>query len=281
MKKIVLFFTALAVCLLSSCTTFEKSEFRNVLVKQDGKWGILHEDKVTIALSLGKRGYGWLSEGTTFSQGIECQYDSIVYRDKLGDKTFHFFIGYKGGQKYYLSTWRWPFADGQSVTDVSYHGTFFNRIGPLYKFVTEKGIYLQEPDGRHSFVGPYEDIYVGFNGYAVKQNGKWGFTQGEKLSVPAVYDDIIEVWDFAPKAIGYPHIARVEKVVLARKKGGSWVGFDMNGKAVNISVSALNHWLKTPSLDPKKYDPLQTLGFIKHCRRSGDDHLGVIFIYSN
>ena len=280
MKKFLFFLVA--ALSLSGCTHFQKVPNEWVFVEQNGQWGMIRRQFVTIILPFGKNCYGWIDEGMSFSQGIEPQFDKMDFEPNVAGGKIDMFIGYKGGEKHYFDGWGQPFAEGKAVSAVKALGTFFNGQGDnegyLYQFTTDAGIYIQDGYHAHRVRGPHEDTYLCFDGRAFKQNGKWGFMYGNNPIVPALYDDIIEVWDMSHRYIGYQHIANAEYVILARKAGGPWVGFDKKGKRINVSTSAINRYLKVAPLDPQRFDPLANhrAGWI--CYRYGDSHLGGIIL---
>ena len=280
MKKFLLFWVA--ALSLSSCTHFQKAPNEWIFVEQNGQWGMIRRQFVTVILPLGKNCYGWIDEGRTFSQGIEPQFDEMSFEPNVAGGKIDMFVGYKDGKKHYFDGWGQPFAEGKAVSAVKALGTYFNDQGAnegyLYRFTTDAGIYIQDGYHAHRVRGPHEDMYLCFNGYAFKENGRWGYMYGANPIVPAAYDDIIEVWDMSHRYIGYQHIANVEYVVLARKAGGPWLGFDKTGKKINVSASAINRYLKVAPIDPQRFDPLANHGGGWKCYRYGDIHQGGIIL---
>ena len=211
-----------------------------VIKKVDGKkqWGVdLKRDAVAV-LSFGNRGYGYITIdedeiGYPFAQtGIKCKYDQIEFK-KVAESMM--FIGHKGSELYYYDENADWFADEKPVYKMENLGKSSSRsLGYTweYKFYTPEGVYIHN-------TGPYEDIFVGLWGYAIKQNGGWGYVYGRhdiktegqdrfKQTVPCLYDEIIEAID----------TKQLHNKVFARK-GNTWVVYDNEGNKTSAPASTI------------------------------------------
>ena len=207
--------------------------------KIDGKdqWGVVLKKDTKTFFSMGGYQYGIITTediGNPFRySGFLCQYDSIAYTN-VGDSKM--FICYKGTDKYYYDRNTNWCADEKPVTDVEYIGSgkglcFGNEHE--YKFYTTDGVYSTSK-------GPYEDIGIGYYGYAIKEGGKWGFFYGRhdikapKESrytqiVPSQYDEIIEGFDGS----------KVKSFIFARQ-GKKWIVYNHLGRVITIDQSIIN-----------------------------------------
>ncbi|MBE6448847.1 MAG: hypothetical protein E7018_06105 [Alphaproteobacteria bacterium] len=200
--------------------------------KEKGKqyWGAIKSKYVT---PFGNRAYLRVddSELESCCGGICCEYDRVEYKDIGPEKMY---VAYKGSDAYYFDKNFFPIARHEPVIKAQFVKKGKNLCfgnGYEYKFYTQKGVYTRS-------VGPYEDVFVGFYGYGIKENGKWGFFQGrhdvtygrkEKFvqNVPCLYDELIET----VRSDGY-------HLVLARS-GNKWKAIDKDGKEVALSSSFL------------------------------------------
>ncbi|MBE6452208.1 MAG: hypothetical protein E7012_01805 [Alphaproteobacteria bacterium] len=251
MKKLLFISCLLVLTICSSCTKFVDVEGQDQVLyaiqKIDGqeRWGIILKRDTKIICSIGGYHYGNITTediGYPFiNSGVECKYDSISFVDVGPTKMF---IGHKGTDKYYyLQSTTWC-AKENPVTKVEYLGSgeglcFGNKYE--FKFYTSEGVYNLSR-------GPYEDIEVGFMGYAVKQNGKWGYYHGRHnvsngkkeryvQIIPCEYDEIIPI-------INEP---RLKDIVYARK-GTQWECFNKRGEKIKVDKNLLN---KAISWKPK------------------------------
>ncbi len=220
----------ISICaLLSSCVrAYDEgcAEGQYLYTKKvDGKqyWGVVRDKH---AFPYGK--YIFLRMDDDERPGIKCEYDKIEYK-AIGP--LNMYVAYKGSEVYYFDEVSLsPKANGNPVWNVEFvkdfaSSCFGNRH--IYKFYTKDGVYS-------CGLGPCQDIFVGYYGYAIKDNGKWGFYYGRyDLSpgrddkyyqiAPCIYDELIEVDD---EAWGF---------VLLLRKGAKWKAIDKSGKELFLS----------------------------------------------
>lgn len=265
MKKFLFFLLGLvAIAVAAFAVTCDKfmetgSEYGRwfVIKKVDGKkqWGVVLKRDAVKVLSLGKYSYGYITIdedeiGYPFAQtGIKCKYDRIEFKD-LGE--IMVFIGHKGDDLYYYDENADWLAEEKPVYKVENLGKGSARslgYNWEYKFYTRDGVYLYN-------IGPYEDIFVGLWGYAIKQNGGWGYVYGRydiktkgkdrfKQTVPCLYDEIIEAID----------TKQLHNKVFARK-GNTWVAYDNEGNKTSVPASTIQAAKRTK--DKKTKSPFFT-----------------------
>lgn len=247
MKKIL--FIAFIACFFCSCTTFihTGSEYNLwfAIKKIDGKeqWGVVQDRHVVgfrnndkaigyLRLSQADKELGWPDPG----YGIGVKYDSIKFVDFYSQKMF---FAYKDGKNYYYSEGLTYYAHEHPVERLEYISPgrskcFNNQI--------EAKFYLADGTVYTTDRGPVEDINVGFYGYALKKNGKWGYYFGRRdiktsdkrfvQTVPFDYDEIIESLDMKWQ----------NHLVLARK-GNVWDTYNRSGEKLPTDVNILNEAL--------------------------------------
>lgn len=233
----------------SSCTTFipTGSEYNLwfAVKKVDGKeqWGVVQDGHVKginingkkvgfIHLTSVEKELGWPYAG----YGIGVKYDSIKFVDFHSQKMF---FAYKDGKNYYYSEGFKYYADEQPVERLEYVSP---GIGKCFKNRIEAKFYLEDGTVYTTNRGPVEDIEVGFWGFALKENGKWGYFYGRSdiktndkrftQTVPFAYDEIIEALDM--KYMDHWVYARQGKVWHIYNKKGERIPTDMN--LINIAL---------------------------------------------
>lgn len=248
MKKVL--FIAMISLLLGSCTTFihTGSEYNLwfAIKKIDGKeqWGVVQDRHVVgfrnndkaigyLRLSQADKELGWPYAG----YGIGIKYDSIRFVDFYSQKMF---FAYKDGKNYYYSEGLKYYADEQPVERLEYVSPgkskcFNNQI--------EAKFYLKDGTVYTTSRGPVEDIEVGFWGYALKKNGKWGYFYGRldiktndkrfTQTVPFAYDEIIEALD----------MKYMDHWVYARQ-GKVWHIYNKKGERIPTNMNMINKALK-------------------------------------
>ena len=237
MKKILFFLlTAIVALSFGSCTKFQSagpdSERLFVIKKIDGKvqYGAAFKDDVQLFFSVGQYSYGKLKISESYLC-VPCQYDDIEYT-KVGETMM--FVCHKDKQMFLHARDGSSYTDGNPVTDIKFigdgRGLCFNAKWE-YKFYTPVGVY-------NTVTGPYEDLSVGFLGYAIKKNGKWGYIYGRYDSedepqyrqiVPCQYDEIIEA-----------DVINNRDLALARK-GTSWVAYDKQGHIIKVNPAFIRY----------------------------------------
>ncbi|MBE6444490.1 MAG: hypothetical protein E7019_00320 [Alphaproteobacteria bacterium] len=247
MKKILLIsFLALLACSCVRITKFDASddfEFCQYEKKVDGKkrYGVIFKN--SIKFMLGE--YAFLEEETKFdplSSGvIPCIYDSISL--KMICEKEYMFVCQKDGQTYYYSQKGAIHAGGNPVTKIEYMGdsSRYYCFGHThdFKFYTEKGIYTKS-------AGPHEDICISYYGYAIKENGKWGFVRdyefwniGDdepyKQVLPCEFDELADVLD----------LTQYNTVITLARKGTTWECYDGKGQKIPIKKEWLNTVIRT------------------------------------
>ncbi len=236
MKKIFLaLLTAIVALSFGACTKFQETGSKYgrlyVIKKIDGKelWGVAYEDDAKLFFHSDQYGYGKLKtyKEEWQQRGIKCQYDKIDFK-QIG-KGSNMFIGHKDGQLFYYNENCEALAENHPVTKVEYvgsgQGLCFGNYWE-YKFYTPAGVYS-------TITGPYEDLNVGCFGYAIKENGKWGYVYGRhdikndpryNQTVPSEYDEIIE-------AIA----GNFSKNLAFARKGNSWTAYDNKGNVTKVN----------------------------------------------
>ena len=248
MKKVL--FIAMVSLLLGSCTTFipTGSEYNLwfAIKKIDGKehWGVVQDSHAKgvnlngkrvgfIHLSRSEKEQGWPYEG----KGIGIKYDSIKFVDFHSHKMF---FAYKDGKNYYYSEGFTYYADEQPVEILEYVSIGRNKC---FNNKIDIKFYLEDGTVYTTNIGPVEDIEVGFWGYALKENGKWGYFYGRadiktnderyKQTVPFAYDEIIESID----------MKYMKHLVFARQ-GNAWHIYNKKGEKLPTDINMINHALK-------------------------------------
>ncbi len=265
MKKIVLFIGGL-LALVGLIFAFTCEKFAEtgsvygrlyVIKKVDGKkqWGVVLKQDALVLLPLGKYSYGYIRIPENeigypfYSTGIKCKYDEIRLEKVLWEKMF---ICKKDGKTYYYHENTDWYADEKPVSKIEDYGPgkskcFLNFRE--YKMYTESGIYTAS-------LGPVEDVKVGFWGYSIQKNGKWGFVHGRqdvphsktekfKEIVPCIYDEIVEAID-----------SQGVKAIIFARNGDVWYAFNENGQSIPVNKSRLSIARKYRVEEAK---PIQTL----------------------
>lgn len=238
MKKFFFFLlTAIVALSFGSCTKFQSagpdSERFFVLKKVDGKvqYGAAFKNDVQLFLPIGKYSYGKLKIPESYLC-VPCKYDDIEYT-KVGETMM--FVCHKDKQMFLYDAGGSPYAGGQPITKIDFlgrgRGSCFGTKWE-YKFYTPVGVY-------NTVTGPYEDLSVGYFGYAIKENGKWGYMYGRhdvkatpryRQTVPCQYDEIIE-------AISgdFPY-----NLAIVRQ-GNNWVVYDNQGRIKKVNPALIRH----------------------------------------
>lgn len=242
MKRfLIISLLALFACSCTKITKFEAPsdyEFWQYEKKVDGKklYGIVF--KKHIKFMLGE--YGILEEEpslTSSNNGIPCLYDSISFEKICGKE--YMFVCKKDGQTYYhLSTGK-MLAGGNPVTKVEYMNDSSEHTCLGYthdfKFHTNKGIYTKS-------LGPHEDVCIDHYGYAIKENGKWGFVRdydfwntGDreryKQVLPCEFDEFADVLD----------LTKYCTVIILARRDKNWECYDGVGNKIPLKKD----WLDT------------------------------------
>ena len=240
MKKILFFLlTAIVALSFGSCTKFQSagpdSERFFVIKKVDGKvqYGAAFKDDVQLFLPIGKYSYGKLKIPESYLC-VPCKYDDIEYT-KVGETMM--FVCHKDKQMFLYDAGGSPYAGGQPITKIDFlgrgRGSCFGTKWE-YKFHTPAGVY-------NTVTGPYEDLSVGFCGYAIKKNGKWGYMYGRYDSedepqyrqiVPCQYDEIIE----ADAYLGFS--------MAVVRQGNNWIAYDDKGQPKKVSTEFVRYLKK-------------------------------------
>ena len=271
MKKILYVFTALlgvAVLVFAfTCVKFVEtgSEHGRWFFVKNGRWGVVFKEDALAVLPFGRIGYGYLkipeerigksfSEGFSGSRGIECRYDALELA-QVGSANM--FVGSLDGKKYYFDECGEQYAAGKPVQRVEMKGGSTSNCmnDPyFYRFYTSDGVYYEN-------MGPYQDILLGFFGYAIKKNNGWGFVYGRhdisrgkgksrfEQIVPCAYDEIIE----AISGVNLKY-----NRVLARK-GKVWTVYDRDGNVVQMNRAIIDKAKKIK--DEKTQEALFTYGY--------------------
>ena len=168
---------------------------------------------------------------------IGIKYDSIRL---VNFHDYEMFFAYKDGKRYYYTGGFRPIADEQPVERVEY---ISSGVSKCFKNQIEAKFHLADGSVYTTNKGPVEDIEVGFWGYALKDNGKWGYFYGRSdiknndkrftQTVPFAYDEIIEALDM--KYMNHLVFARQGKVWHIYNKKGERLPTNMNmiNKALN------------------------------------------------
>lgn len=166
---------------------------------------------------------------------IGIKYDSIRL---VNFHDYEMFFAYKDGKRYYYTGGFRPIADEQPVERVEYVSSGASKC---FKNRIEAKFHLADGSVYTTNMGPVEDIEVGFWGYALKDNGKWGYIYGRSdikderftQTVPFAYDEIIEALDM--KYMNHLVFARQGKVWHIYNKKGERLPTNMNmiNKALN------------------------------------------------
>ena len=161
---------------------------------------------------------------------IGIKYDSIRL---VNFHDYEMFFAYKDGKRYYYTGGFRPIADEQPVERVEY---ISSGVSKCFKNQIEAKFHLADGSVYTTNKGPVEDIEVGFWGYALKDNGKWGYFYGRSdiknkdkrftQTVPFAYDEIIEALDM--KYMNHLVFARQGNVWHTYNKIGERIPTDMN-----------------------------------------------------
>ena len=260
MKNLLLIFTVISVLICSGCSTSfvevpSHDQLLYAIQKVDGKeqWGVVFKKDTKISSAQNGRLHGSITTeyiGYPFAySGIACKYDSITI-EEVGPKEM--FVCVKDGNKYYYNMDTNWYADENPVTKVEYVGSGKGLcMGNTheYKFYTANGVYSTTK-------GPYEDINVGYFGYSIKENGKWGFYYGRHdienskderyvQILPCEYDEIIE--GFCSSEFTTYVFARI---------GNKWQTFNNHGKPVKMGTGTVNRaiqWKNQKKKDSKTF----------------------------
>ena len=300
MKKALFFIAAIGTLTLGGCTKFKPSE-------KDPLWYVYHGDKVGL-IAEGRIKFTYRSvkyidnvvaPDCPFSYGrfnpelfnksllkspvdmhslpwIPWIYDSIDF-ESFGD--WNLIRCRLGKDTYYYNNDLYAQAGRQPVTKIEALGNLYRGMNAFckkaeYKFHTAQGVYS-------SIVGPFQDFWIGINGYAFKKDGKWGWMSGRSDEnkaqytelLPAQYDAVIEVIDLAKK-FG----PSLKSYVILTRQGNHWQAFDYQGKPISTNQALVEDLLKTKPEPPQDLYPYGNYVRIK-CRRCGDRTTGLIVTY--
>lgn len=248
MNKILLI--ALNALFFCSCTTFiptgSEYDLWFAVKKVDGKeqWGVVQDGHAKgislngkkvgfIHLSSVEKELGWPYAG----YGIGVKYDSIKFVDFHSQKMF---FAYKDCKNYYYSEGFRYYADEQPVERLEYVSVGRNKC---FNNKVDIKFYLEDGSVYTTNTGIVEDVEVGFWGYALKENGKWGYFYGRSdiktndnrftQTVPFAYDEIIESLD----------MKYMKHLVFARQ-GNVWHTYNKKGERIPTDMNMINHALK-------------------------------------